>query len=94
MADTNRPNLSEMDADVCFFEYFGPEDTFEDLHGYKYHGFHPIVLGDILPKAGMCASAPDSQPRYRIHCKIGFGAFSTVWLAYDLLEKLGIRFRS
>lgn len=74
------------DPDV-FFAHFGSDDTFEDLHKYKHHGLHPVILGDILPKPSTCVSDTDKLPRYRIHLKIGFGAFSTVWLAFDLLEK-------
>ncbi|KAK3899013.1 kinase-like domain-containing protein [Staphylotrichum tortipilum] len=42
--------------------------------GESYHpgGYHPVILGDIL------------QDRYRIIRKLGYGAFSTAWLAVDL----------
>ncbi len=44
--------------------------------GESYHpgGYHPVILGDIL------------QDRYRIIRKLGYGAFSTAWLAVDLLS--------
>lgn len=71
-----------------FFPYSGREEFFEDISKYGYHGLHPVLLGDILPKPSTCVSQPDENPRYRIHLKIGFGAFSTAWLAFDLEEKL------
>lgn len=37
--------------------------------------FYPICLGDVLVE------------RYLIEHKIGFGGFSTVWMAHDLQEK-------
>lgn len=42
--------------------------------GESYHpgGYHPVILGDVL------------QDRYRIIRKLGYGAFSTAWLAVDL----------
>lgn len=42
--------------------------------GESYHpgGYHPVVLGDVL------------QDRYRIIRKLGYGSFSTAWLAADL----------
>ena len=41
--------------------------------GESYHpgGYHPVVLGDVL------------NERYRIIRKLGYGAFSTTWLAVD-----------
>ncbi len=46
--------------------------TQESLLRYIKGGYHPVSLGDTL----------DSD-RYRIHHKLGFGSFSTVWLAED-----------
>jgi serine/threonine-protein kinase SRPK3 len=43
----------------------------ERLEQYRPGGFHPITIGDHL-----CG-------RYRIVHKLGFGTFSTVWLARD-----------
>lgn len=67
----------------------GGEESFEDIRKYEHrkyehHGLHPVLLGDILPKPSTCVSQPNKKPRYRIHIKIGFGAFSVVWLAFDL----------
>lgn len=44
----------------------------EDLNRYCPGGFHPIHLHDKL-----------HDGRYEIVHKLGFGAFSTVWLARD-----------
>ncbi|KAJ7627554.1 kinase-like domain-containing protein [Mycena polygramma] len=58
------------------------EDT-EDDSDYVPGGFFPVKLGDVLGPEG---SAPDSS-RYRISAKLGYGTFSTVWLARDLVAK-------
>ena len=43
----------------------------ENSPGYKAEDYYPVRLGDILNK------------RYQILSKLGFGVFSTVWLARD-----------
>ena len=47
----------------------------ENLERYCPGGCHPIQLGDEF-----------SRGRYRIIHKLGYGSFSTVWLARDHLE--------
>lgn len=69
------------------FFYTGDGVGVENLANYKPGGLHPIILGDILPKFSTCTSGEAEQPRYRISQKLGYGAFSTVWLARDLTEK-------
>jgi len=44
----------------------------ERIESYRPGGLHPIHPSDTL-----CRS------RYTIVCKLGYGAFSTVWLAED-----------
>lgn len=44
----------------------------EDFHAYSLGGFHPVTLGDTL-----------KDGRYEIQHKLGWGGFSTVWLARD-----------
>lgn len=44
----------------------------EDLSEYGPGGFHPTYLGDTL-----------NDGQYEIVHKLGFGAYSTVWLARD-----------
>ena len=48
----------------------------EDAELYKIGGLHPIHIGDTL-----------KEDRYRIVHKLGFGSFSTVWLARDTLQQ-------
>ncbi|KAF2083216.1 kinase-like protein [Saccharata proteae CBS 121410] len=44
----------------------------EPLDRYKEGGYHPVCLGDLL-----------KDGRYKVIHKIGFGAYSTVWVARD-----------
>lgn len=45
----------------------------EDVFKYRKGGYHPVYLGDTF-----------HNDRYRIEHKLGFGRFSTVWLAKDI----------
>ncbi|EHK40492.1 hypothetical protein TRIATDRAFT_231146, partial [Trichoderma atroviride IMI 206040] len=51
----------------------------EELSGYGPGGYHPVRLGDTL-----------DDGRYRILNKLGFGSFSTVWLARDEENKTNV----
>ena len=44
----------------------------EDVEKYRSGGFHPIHLGDAF-----------KDGRYHVQHKLGYGGFSTVWLARD-----------
>lgn len=44
----------------------------EDLEAYRPGGYHPVLLSDIY-----------GQNRYHIIHKLGYGSYSTVWLATD-----------
>ena len=44
----------------------------ERMTRYRPGGFHPVCLGDTF-----------KEGRYTIHHKLGWGGFSTVWLARD-----------
>jgi serine/threonine protein kinase len=43
----------------------------ETLEEYQHGGYHPVMVGDVL------------HGRYHIADKLGFGGYSTVWLARD-----------
>lgn len=47
----------------------------EDLDGYAPGGFHPVKVGEIYDE------------RYQIVDKVGFGGYSTVWLARDIVRR-------
>ncbi|CCE26841.1 related to dis1-suppressing protein kinase dsk1 [Claviceps purpurea 20.1] len=79
----NPSTLQESDD----FLYAGDECECEDPTRYKQFGLHPIILGDVLPKPLTCVSDVNKEPRYRVMLKLGFGAFATVWLARDLVDK-------
>ena len=54
----------------------------EGLRCYTPGGYHPAHLGDTL------LTLPGSdKPRYRVLHKLGYGSFSTVWLAKDLSQE-------
>ncbi|XP_059469032.1 SRSF protein kinase 3-like [Neocloeon triangulifer] len=52
------------------------DDEQEDSFDYCPGGYHPLALGEWL-----------NQGRYFCTRKLGWGQFSTVWLAWDTLEK-------
>ncbi|PYI04456.1 kinase domain protein [Aspergillus sclerotiicarbonarius CBS 121057] len=60
----------EEHARTCHFNY-NWIDGAESLEKYGPGGYHPIMIGDVL------------RGRYRIVDKLGFGGYSTVWLALD-----------
>ncbi|KAJ8584648.1 hypothetical protein M405DRAFT_845044 [Rhizopogon salebrosus TDB-379] len=73
--------LTLMTKDIQTPLYFWGDDPdyAERMGDYKMGGYHPVHLGDKFP-------SPDN-PRYRVLHKLGSGAFATVWLAKDSLEK-------
>jgi serine/threonine-protein kinase SRPK3 len=48
-----------------------PGDIEEGRLVYRPGGFHPVYVGDIY------------HERYEVLSKLGYGAYSTVWLARD-----------
>ncbi|PHJ24962.1 cmcg kinase (incomplete catalytic triad) [Cystoisospora suis] len=64
--------------------YFTESDD-EDAKEYRKGGYHPVKVGEIY------------NHRYRIEAKLGWGHFSTVWLATDLhakpLDYVAIKFQ-
>ena len=58
-------------------EYFSSdEEEQEDPGDYCKGGYHPVRIGDLF------------QGRYHVTRKLGWGHFSTVWLCWDLVDKL------
>ncbi len=51
---------------------YGFQEDVESFKGYVPGGYHPVHFGDEL-----------ANGRYRIVHKLGYGAYSTVWLARD-----------
>ena len=68
MAPTSSTPQLETD-DLHFYEMEKTESMTQYLPG----GYHPIVVGDIL--------GPSPERQYRIMHKLGWGGYSTVWLA-------------
>ena len=64
-----RPGIP-MNLSVRDFLFAGPE--VESPNRYQLGGYHPVHIGDFV------------HERYRVIHKLGFGTFSTVWLARDL----------
>ncbi|KAJ7842901.1 kinase-like domain-containing protein [Mycena leptocephala] len=63
--------------------FVGPDsDDYECSQSYAPGGLCPVKLGDLV--------GPGTPPRYRIIFKLGFGSFSTVWLAHDSLESRNV----
>mmetsp|Transcript_2628 Transcript_2628/g.7146 ORF Transcript_2628/g.7146 Transcript_2628/m.7146 type:complete len:751 (-) Transcript_2628:865-3117(-) len=52
------------------------ESESEDKGDYKEGGYHPVRIGETFNKG-----------RYLVLQKLGWGHFSTVWLAFDLQDK-------
>jgi serine/threonine-protein kinase SRPK3 len=51
------------------------QEGVEDLEGYRPDGYHPTCIGDQY-----------LDGRYEVVHKLGYGSYSTVWLAKDHLE--------
>lgn len=60
---------------ITFFLSYEDTDSSEDegLQDYKIGGYHPMHIGEVLIN------------RYVIVQKLGWGHFSTVWLAKDII---------
>lgn len=70
--ETNNDNdFSESDSDTDSESEPAPEDE-ESLKDYKPGGYHPVYVGELY-----------KDGRYQIVRKLGWGHFSTVWLAKD-----------
>lgn len=51
----------------------GSEEDDEGIDSYRKGGYHAVRIGD-----------PFASGRYIAQRKLGWGQFSTVWLAYDI----------
>jgi serine/threonine protein kinase len=65
-----RPSTDPTDDDSAEIDYF-PLNAVEKLERYRTGGYHPLEIGDTLGK------------HYRVIHKLGFGTYSTTWLAAD-----------
>ncbi|KAJ7452901.1 kinase-like domain-containing protein [Mycena latifolia] len=59
---------------------FCDDDDLEEPTRYGPGGLYPVKMGDIL--------GPETSPRqYKVFAKLGWGTYSTVWLARDLIAR-------
>ncbi|KAK2771986.1 hypothetical protein FQN53_004823 [Emmonsiellopsis sp. PD_33] len=58
-------------ANLIKYRWIDGAETLEHYVPGGYHGYHPVMIGDVL------------HDRYHIVDKLGFGGYSTVWLARD-----------
>ncbi|KAI8143986.1 kinase-like domain-containing protein [Fennellomyces sp. T-0311] len=68
-------DYDDYESDYSYGDSVRSDDE-EDLEDYKKGGYHPVAIGDRL-----------SNDRYIVVRKLGWGHFSTVWLAYDTVAK-------
>lgn len=71
-------NYSDHDIDYDeprFLFLQGVGSYTEEIEHYEEGGFHPVHLGDTF-----------DEGRYKVIQKLGFGGFSTVWLARDGID--------
>lgn len=59
-------------SDSSVEDLYFPEDDVEDLEQYRAGGYHPTLIGDSFQKG-----------RYTVLHKLGYGGYSTIWLARD-----------
>ena len=53
-------------------DFYYPDSRVERADDYQPGRYHPVYLGDVYSQ------------RYKVIHKLGFGSYSTVWLARDL----------
>jgi len=55
--------------------YWNANEDEEDKGEYRYGGYHAVYIGEVFNK------------RFKVVKKLGWGEFSTVWLAWDLRDE-------
>lgn len=66
-----QPKVKIIKTDRPYVDGMSSEDE-EDIEDYRKGGYHPVELGNVF------------NGRYKVKSKLGWGHFSTVWLAHDL----------
>lgn len=66
------PSINQLKLIMSCSSSSGSEEEDEDLDCYRKGGYHAVRVGDTF-----------SGGRYVAQRKLGWGQFSTVWLAYD-----------
>ena len=61
---------------LTFHDFYPDSGGVESAQCYQPGGYHPVHLGDVYCE------------RYKVINKLGFGSYSTVWLARDLQSTL------
>lgn len=78
VANSSQPDQQIESFDANDYDYYdGTESEDEGTEDYKKGGYHPVQIGEMY-KSG----------RYRVERKLGWGHFSTVWLAWDTKDKV------
>ncbi|KAH6677273.1 kinase-like domain-containing protein [Halenospora varia] len=72
--EVSEPATRDTPAHLLYRPTFNPE--LENVELYRQGGFHPIRIGDSL-----------HDNRFKIVYKLGFGGWSTVWLAFDNINQ-------
>lgn len=67
-----RPYSIASNASPRYEDVYIPEVDLEDFEDYIIGGYHPTVIGDYF-----------HDGRYKVVHKLGFGGYSTIWLARD-----------
>lgn len=70
------PKIEKIEVNDSFYKAYESDATSdsseEELKEYVKDGYHPVHVGETF------------KDRYRILRKLGWGAFSTVWLSHDM----------
>jgi serine/threonine-protein kinase SRPK3 len=72
--ETSPPRRGNVVKTFRKFEISSDDDE-EDESDYKRGGYHPVQLGNVF------------HQKYKIKSKLGWGHFSTVWLAEDCMRE-------